>query len=333
MCLRAIVSREFNNVVDRRAEDYLENIGLEITTVSKEGTGAGGGYLVPAPLSATIIDVKERVGVARKVCRVLPTPGDTLSIPKRAGGLTVYYPDEAATITDSTKGWGQVACNLRKRAVVTLLSSELVDDAIISVTDDAVTEMAYALALQEDNELINGTGASTYGTVQGLLNAVGAGGVSTAAASTTWAAVTMAELMACVGLLPDRFFDYGAAWICSYSFFNQVMVRLAFAAGGATASEIMGGVGNVRSFAGYPVYLTSQMPTSTGTAQKSAIFGAFNQAVILADKGGPRIARSNDVKFLEDQIALRATSRYDMTVHEPGTASAAGAYVVFSTHS
>jgi hypothetical protein len=47
----------------------------------------------------------------------------------------------------------------------------------------------------------------------------------------------------------------------------------------------------------------------------------------LADRGGVRLARSDEFKFLDDKVTLKATSRYDIQVHEPGTATAAGAYV------
>jgi HK97 family phage major capsid protein len=84
---------------------------------------------------------------------------------------------------------------------------------------------------------------------------------------------------------------------------------------------------------GYPVYLTSQMPTSTAAATTCALFGAFNQAAVLADRGGIRVARSDDFKFLDDKVTLRATSRYDINVHDPGDGSTAGAYVGLVTAS
>jgi HK97 family phage major capsid protein len=333
MWYRAVIAREINHAIDNRAEDYCKIVGLEITNTGYEGSGPAGGYLVPAPISSAIIEVREKVGISRQVCNVLPTSSDTLTVPKKTGGLTVYIVGETLDITASDKSWGSVACTLKKRACLSYISQELSEDSLINLVDNIVSEQAYALALQEDDELVNGTGGSAYGDIQGLLSSIGSAGVSTAAASSTWAAVTMAELMAAVGLLPDRYFAYGPAWICSHSFFNSVMVRLAFAAGGATASEVMAGTPNVRSFAGYPVYLTSKMPTATAVSTKSALFGAFNQAVILADRGGIRVQRSDDIKFVEDLIALKAVSRYDMNVHDPGTSSAAGAYVAFSTHS
>jgi HK97 family phage major capsid protein len=147
-----------------------------------------------------------------------------------------------------------------------------------------------------------------------------------------WSEIDVADMAAFVGKLPDRYHPFGPAFICSHSFFNQVMLRLAYTAGGVTATEVMGGTANVRSFWGYPVFLTPHMPTAAADSTKCCLFGAFSQAVILADRGGVRIGRSDEYKFLEDKVTLRATSRYDFAVHDPGTASAAGAYVALSTN-
>ena len=39
------------------------------------------------------------------------------------------------------------------------LSNELNDDSVLNLVDDLFMEMAYSLALQEDNELVNGNGS------------------------------------------------------------------------------------------------------------------------------------------------------------------------------
>jgi HK97 family phage major capsid protein len=330
--LKAVVARTHHGSIDSAAEEYCNSRGLTLKNVGLEGSGPAGGYLVPAPLASTIIEIRETVGVARKVCNVMPS-GETLTIPKRAGGLTVYAPGEGNTITDSTKEWGQISLIVKKRAVAALISQELNDDAIINVVDNLFVEMGFALAQQEDKELINGDGSgATYFGVRGLLNKIGSAGVSQAATGhDTWGELDMADLSACVGKLPDRYFPYGPGWLCSHSFFNQVMARLAYAAGGVTFGEVMTGSPNVRSFMGYPVYLTAQMPTATAAATVCALFGAFRQAVVLADNGGLRLSRSDDYAFLEDKIALKATQRTDINVHEPGDASNAGAYVALKT--
>lgn len=333
MYFRAIVARMFRGEDDKDALLHCHRRGLELKTTATEGVGAGGGYLVPAPIANTIVEVRERVGIARQVCNVQPMTANTMSIPKRTGGLTVYYPDEASSITDSTKYWGQVELIARKRAVATKISQELQDDALINVVDNAVTEMSYALALQEDNELINGTGASTYGTVQGLLSKIGSAGVSTAATGhDTWAEIDLADVMACMSKLPDRF-NRSPVWICSANFYWGVFARLLASGGGNGIAELQAGDGGRRTFMGVPVLLTSQMPVATAATTKSALFGQFDEAVFLGDRTGIRIGRDDSTGFMSDLTTLKATARYDIFVHEPGDASNAGAYVALSTAS
>ncbi len=218
--LRAIVARTHMDSVNVGAEEHCKAKGLTITNVSTEGTGPAGGYLVPAPLAATIIEVREMVGVARQVCDVQPMTSDTLTIPKRAGGLTVYAPGEGNTITDSDKEWSNVSLTAKKRAVASFITQELSDDALINIVDNVFTEMAFALAQQEDLELINGDGSgATYFGVNGLLNKLGSAGVSQAATGhDTWGELDIADFAAATAKLPDRYFPFGPSWICSIRF-------------------------------------------------------------------------------------------------------------------
>ena len=169
--------------------------------------------------------------------------------------------------------------------------------------------------------------------MSGLLNKLGTAGVATAASHTTWATLDISDFSACVGLLPDRYHIFGPAWICSHSFFNQTMARIAYGAGGATMSEILSAPANARSFMGYPVFLSSKMPTATATSQKCALFGSFNRGVVMGVRGQIRVARSDDYAFLNDLITLKATSRYDYNVHDAGDSTNPGSFIALATHS
>ena len=333
MWMRAVVAKERNRE-DVRALQHCREHGLSISNTMSEGTGATGGYLVPAQLAASIIEFREKVGVARQVCQVMPMSGDTLSLPKRTSGLTVYAPGEAASITASDAAVSQIELINKKRAVLSQLSQELSDDSLVSVTDFLFTEMAYALALQEDKELINGTGAATtYFGVRGLLNRIGSAGVSTAATGhDTWPELDLADVMACMSLLPERY-TRELSWICSRNFYFGVLLRLEAAGGGNTIATLSAGASGNPTFMGYPVRITHQMPVATAAATVCALFGSFSEAVVLGDRGGISLARSDDYGFASDLITLRATSRYDMNVHEPGDSSNAGAYVALKTAS
>ncbi len=106
--------------------------------------GSAGVFVVPDPLSNVIIDLREQFGVLRQNAKVEPMTSDTKSVPKRLSGLTYYYPGENAAITDSDKFWGNVQLVAKKLATLSRYSSELNEDAIISIADDLASEIAQA---------------------------------------------------------------------------------------------------------------------------------------------------------------------------------------------
>lgn len=332
MFLRAVVGREYNRP-DPKAEAHCLRLDWEVTNVGTEGTGSLGGYLVPAPLAAALIDVRERVGVMRELLRIMPMTSDTLTINRRSSGLTVYGGSEnpPADMTASDKGWSQVKLIAEKRYVVHQISQELVDDALIAVVDDAMQEMGYALARAEDDEVINGDGTSTYRGVVGLLASIGSAGVSQAAAGhDTWPELDVADVTACMGKLPDEY-AVEPAWLCSRAFYYNAMLRLEAAANGNNIASLQGGDGGRRMFMGYPVYTTNRMPTSAAAATVCALFGTFSMAAVLGERTGISIRRSDDFAFLRDLTTIKATTRYDVKVNAPGTSVVPGGYVALKT--
>lgn len=329
MWLRALVARA-NRRIDNDAEAQIAKRGWDVQNVATEGTSTAGGFLVPTPLSNAIIDVRALAGVSRQVARIVPMTAETQLIAKKDSGTTVYYPGEATAITESDQVWSQITLTAVKRAILSKISQELKDDAVIAVIDDLASQMGTDFAVQEDNEFINGDGTGTYGDEEGLLNQLGAAGVSTAGNS-TWATLDIADFVDAMGTLPDRFWQFSPAWICSSAFYFAAMLRVAAEAGGNTIATLEAGAGGRPMFLGYPVFFTNQMPTATAVSTVSALFGSFNQAAIIGDRLGIAIAQSEHLGFAEDVLAVRATTRYDINVHEPGDGSDAGAYVGLST--
>src|SRR6185369_8440017 len=88
----------------------------------------------------------------------------------RKTGLTAYFfnDDDGTGITASDKSWDSVNLAAKKLGVLSRVSRDLVDDAIINMVDDLAQEMSYAFAVKEDNCLFIGDGTSTYGGMQGI---------------------------------------------------------------------------------------------------------------------------------------------------------------------
>jgi HK97 family phage major capsid protein len=319
-----------------RAAQWCADHGIEVrgTSPLTTTTNSLGGYLVPEVLESTIIDLREERGVARRSVRVMPMASDSVVIPRRASGVTAYFVSENAEITASDKGWDAVSLSARKLAVLCKMSSEVAEDAIISLADDLASEIAYAFADKEDECLFNGDGTSTYGGVVGLKSAVAAGGKVTAATgNTAFSTLDLEDFEQMVGKLP-QYAVANAAWYVSRVGWANSMLRLAEAAGGNTVAQVAGGA--PFQFLGFPVVI-AQVMNSTTTAQTStdglAYLGDLRLAATMGTRRGIEIAVDPSRYFEFDQLAIRGTQRFDLNVHEKGTASVAGPVIMLSTPS
>jgi HK97 family phage major capsid protein len=57
------------------------------------------------------------------------------------------------------------------------------------------------------------------------------------------------------------------------------------------------------------------------------IYGSLMKGVVLGDRRALTIRSSEEAGFRTDTTQIRVTTRFDVAVHEPGTASAAGALI------
>jgi len=295
-----------------------------------EGTGASGGFAVPPEFSAQLIRNVEQYGVLERNAMRVPMARDTMIWPKRTGGLTVYYPDEGTAPTASDVSLGQVQLIARKWMTLTYVSSELDEDAVISIAELIAFEFSQAIAYAQDNNGFNGTGTSTYGRIDGLLNKVGSAGLKTAAATEDLANEVSYETFAsAIGCLPG-WAAPGARWFMNFSVLWAQLGRTYSTTGELLVKEVMFEGVRRYTFLGLPVEITQALPglASVSASTKFAVVGDLQRGVMLGRRGGVDLATSDQYKFAEDQIAFRGRLRQDIQVHEPGDSSNAGAYAV-----
>jgi len=310
---------------------------ITIGAVYNEGDNTAGGYLVLPEFDREIIRLVVEYGIFRQQCRVVPMGSDVKDRDRRTGGLTAYFVGESEAITESTGSWDQVKLVAKKLAVLTRVTNELNADAIISMADNLAWEIAYAFATKEDQCGFIGTGTSTYGGIVGVtprlaaLNGVDEGGGLILAAGNLFSEFTLAEFHRAIGILPD-YAETGAAWYCHKTVWANVLQRLAVAAGGTTSEQIQTGVFR-KMFLGYPVITTNTMPSTDANSQIVAILGDLRLAADLGDRAQMTLSVSDSASvggqsvFERDQLAFRATERFDINVHDVGTATAAGPVV------
>lgn len=309
------------------------------------GTNSAGGYTVPTDVLSELISNRADVGIARAVCRHFNIARDKANVPMRTGGYTVYAPGENTAITASDAAFGQCAFDAVQMGVLVAASVELLHDSVLDFGEFIADEINYAFAMKEDEILFAPVGtSSTFSAVsvpRAIYNQVvtTAGGTWTTDAhklyhpgvtnadGNAWSEITLANLKAVPGKLPD-YAHKNACWVVSQAFWGLVMEPLAYTVGGTSTTELINGIPQ-KYFMGYPVFRTSQMPTAEANSQICALFGDFTRSAAIADvKDGMSLDVDKSIYFPNASIAFRGLQRSAFTVFDVGTAnSSAGSRV------
>ena len=315
----------FNNA---EAIEWCKSRGVPIAKAQGEGVDQAGGFLVPEELLATIIVLREQFGVFRKECMVIPMGSDTLNWPRRVGGLTAYFVGENQAATESQASWDSINLTAKKIAALTRMSNEIAEDAVVSIADWLVGEIAYAFAAKEDDCGFNGDGTSTYGGIRGVAN-IFADGNHTAGqyqtSSATLTALTAADFTGVMGVLPQYALP-GAKWYMSQQMFYSAAGTVLAKAGGNTTATLVDPL--QPRLLGFPVVIAQKLPiTAPGSGKVQFLFGDLSKSSALGERRGVTIRRSDHRYFENDQIGLLGTERFDINNHDLGDTTSAGPLV------
>jgi HK97 family phage major capsid protein len=324
----------------QQAVNFCFDEGLIFNAAHGEGGSdtTGAHIFVPTEFGTDLILLREEFGLARQLFNNVPMSSDTKTEPRQLSGLTAYFTAENAAATESTMSFDDVTLVAKKLTAISRLSNELNADAAISFGDKLVREIAYAFASKEDDCAFNGDGTSTYGGMVGVRTRMDELTAGTApglilGAGNAYSELTLANFQDVVGALPQYADGPGTAWVCHKTFAHTVMQRLALAAGGTTATEIINGVSTMM-FLGYPVRISQKFPSVAANSQIPVLFGNFALGAMFGSRtGSETIAFSSEATvggesmWERDQIGVRGTERFDVVVHDYGSNSTAGPIV------
>lgn len=317
------------------------------TNVLTTNDGHGSHYLVPEEFGIDLIDLREQYGLVRRLFKRRGMTSDTRTDPRRAGGLTAYFVSEGAAGTESNKEWDNVRLTAKDLMVLSRYTAQLSMDSVIDIGDDLAGEISYAFTNKEDDCGLNGTGTSTYGGITGArqsLNTAAGSPTTTSAggivvgAGNAYSELTLANFEEVVGVLPQYADTDNTSWVVHRKVYFTVMKRLELAAGGVTAFEISeGGRQGRPMFLGYPVEVSQVMPSTAANSQVCALLGDFSLGASFGDRQQDSIMFSEHANiggqslFERNEIGVRGTERFDINVHDVGTASTAGPIVGLQT--
>ena len=331
-CGRWLRAHIFKNAEDLR---WCKDHGVENRAMG-ESSNASGGALVPEEFAARVIRLVENYGTfaASNVEKVTMTR-DTLVIPKRVTGTSAYFVGEGTAVNESEPTYSNVQLIAKKLACGTRLSSEVVEDALVSIADAVAVEFSTSLSLKQDLCGWLGDGTSTYGGIYGVVPKV-SDGTHTASVLTAGAGavgfetLTVTDFVKAIGKMP-LYARQGAAWYISPAGFAASMARLRYAAGGNTVEQVGGGVSE--QFMGYRVNLVHVMDGTLGSdpSKVKVLFANLGLSSIYARRRDFSVRMYDQVYATTDQLLLQGTMRFDVVHHSLGDNTTAGPVVALKS--
>ena len=327
-CGRWLKAHVFKNADDIQ---WCKDHGVEARALG-ENTNSAGGALVPEEFAARVIRLVETYGTfAASSVEKVTMNRDTMIIPKRVTGTTAYFIGEGVAVSESQPSYSNVQLVAKKLAVGTRMSSEVVEDSLISMADAVASEFATSLAFQIDQCGWIGDGTSNFGGIQGIVNKLATGSfgpsLQTAAAGrVSFESLTIEDFLRCVGRLP-LYARQGAKWYISPAGYAASMARLRYVSGGNTQADLGGGV--TETFLGYPVEQVHVMNSTLGSdpSQVKVLFGNLGLSSIYARRRDFSVRMYDQVYATTDQLLLQGTMRFDIVHHTLGTTDPSGSAI------
>lgn len=314
-----------------QAAQWLQDHGYALTRSQTEGDNTAGGFLVPGEFGSVLDSLVASYGVIRQYATESVMSRDTKSHPKRPLLIRFRAGSELGAMTDDTARFGNIELVAKKAYLLLNSSSELSEDAAISLADELAMVIAESAAYTEDDCGFNGDATSTYLGITGIFNKLNGiasnAGVITLTGATTYEAVTRTQLISIKGSLPAAAAANGdPAWYVSRKGGIEMMERIALEQGGATAAEILAGA-NPR-FLGDPVRVVNAITDAETSGGFALAYGSMRKGVVFGNRRELTVVNSQEAGFLTDSEYWRATERFDINVHEPGSSTAPGALIV-----
>ena len=298
--------------------------------------GPEGGVLVPDEMAGWIIQKLGVYGRFRRNAMVVKMGTGRQHIPKISTDLTIYAPGEGKTITKSDVTFAMVKLEAIKLACLTVINSELDEDAIIGVAEVVGMSVARSLAKKEDLIGFLGDGSSTYFGMTGIVGALlgvdeTIGNIKSlvVASGNAYGEIDTEDFRKVLGMLPEDG-EIGAKWYMSKRFYYECPYRLAMGLGVASMYDFLSNR-KERYLLGFPVEYVSCMPSVAANNQICAIFGDLKLGAFLGERRHVEIAKSSEAYFADDQIGIRATERIDINAHGVGDTEEPGPIVALIT--
>jgi len=293
-----------------KKENFLKWFIGVVNKAHTEGTDNQGGYLVPEEHRYDIIRVIEQAGVIRPRATVIPVNTDTINLKTLASGVSVSWTDEAASISEQSATFGNVAVSVKKMAAIAKFSVELLEDANVDIAKFLITLFGEAIAREEDRVALKG---NTGGTdpFDGLLYAANVAELSLASGNTSFSDVTADDLLDLAMKVKTTERSRGV-YVMNPEVRN-VIKKLKDSNGNYIYQNP--GANAPATIWGYPVVEADQMPSLSDDAADTAFIAFGNlKHIYITDRKKMTVATSTEAAFTTDEVVVKVTQREGIAV-------------------
>lgn len=302
--------------------DYMAALqrqdGAAIRALNEDTPGTGdqseGGYVVPAEFRPVLLRIVEQFGLLRQKATIIPMGRDEVTFPNLASGVTVYWPDENAAITESQPAFGTVKLIVKKMAALVPSSIEFLDDAAIPIASLLATLVGEAMAKEEDRVgFVGNTGGGD--PFDGLLFAAGTNSMDLGTGDTSYVDITAEDLLSLTTTISTGA-SQGAEFLFHRTIFNHVRT-LKESTSGAYIFAPASSAGPATLW-GYPFTLVDSFPGVADDAADKALIAFGNMRhLYLGDRQRLVATMSPHYKFNLDQLFFKFTQRIAIKVAMP----------------
>jgi len=320
----------FSSFSDYAKQIYLKDAKGNVTDTMKkwlsadkaatsmgEAIDSEGGVLAPAAFSRQLLTTPVEQAIVRPRAQFVPVETNSVEIPaidasshasNLYGGVLAYWVDEGTAGTASKPTFGKITLKLNKMLVLAYVTSELLEDSVISLETLLPTLMGNAIAYQEDDKFLNGNGA---GVPLGIYNSPAKVTVAKESGQAATTIVTNNITKMYSRMHPASI--NSSVWVCHNDTFPELAnLTIAVGSGGSVVGvlreQVLQGV-PVFTLLGRPVIFTEKAAT-LGSENDIALVD-FGQYLIGGKSGGNVVNTSIHLKFDQDETAFKIRLRTD----------------------
>jgi HK97 family phage major capsid protein len=273
---------------------------------------ADGGFLVPETLRSQLMQIALEQAVVRPLATVVPMDSARVPFPmidsttnagSVFGGMVAYWGEEGAALVDANPKFGRIVLDAKKLTGLSAVPNELLQDSIVSFSALIEKLWPQALAFEEDNKFMTGSGTGEP------LGFRGAG--NPAAVTVTRGTASHIKYPDIVGMyarmLPSSLSR--AVWTCSPDALPDLLqMSLSVGTGGNAVFVVNAAAGMPMTIFGRPLIVT----------EKGGQLGARGDLAftdlsyyLVGDRQTMTADSSTDYNFGSDKTTFRIIQRVD----------------------